>query len=290
MNVRLFFFSLIITLAGNAQIPDYFGTNPYWYEVTLLNEDPGGWTSFDLTFYVGEDTVIESNTYHKIKLDQGDPETDIVHGFYRQQGRAIYRFYEGADTLFISYEKSVGEVMDGVKILGEDPVVEQIDSILVDGEYRRVFYVDTLNSGIEIIEGISVRDYRNCSGAMFRQTQIIDHELFFSGPGEVEHYFYEYGEDETPLLVYDEDFCESLLGLPDNENLKVNIYPNPGNGLFQIESAIPVRYVVMDLKGKVICHGNGISNQIDLTRFSSGVYYCRIEAEGNFSVQKLIKL
>jgi hypothetical protein len=75
-------------------------------------------------------------------------------------------------------------------------------------------------------------------------------------------------------------------------NDEIRIYPNPGNGLFNIESGNNgMEITVTDITGKNILsdyslRGNSI---IDLARFKNGIYYVKIKTQESSKIIKLIK-
>ena len=74
--------------------------------------------------------------------------------------------------------------------------------------------------------------------------------------------------------------------------LQASVYPNPGNGLYHINSKLgDAGYRIMDIAGKTIATGSFNGNvTIDISTAQQGVYYLQIAAEGNAKVFKLTKL
>ena len=74
--------------------------------------------------------------------------------------------------------------------------------------------------------------------------------------------------------------------------LNTRIFPNPSNGIFNIEleTTDRVDLSVMDLSGKVIRTEQYASSmhRIDLSALQSGVYLLRLETKEGWAISKLI--
>ncbi len=70
------------------------------------------------------------------------------------------------------------------------------------------------------------------------------------------------------------------------------VYPNPGNGLYYINSKLhEAKYRVMDIAGRTVTTGSFEGNcKLDISNAQSGVYYLHIAADDNAQVVKLTKL
>ncbi len=84
------------------------------------------------------------------------------------------------------------------------------------------------------------------------------------------------GEEDIVLLRHN----NNPLAVPDFENQKTTIYPNPSNGVFTIESNFyseKEAYQITDITGKTIASGElwGKQTQIDLSSAQSGTYFLK---------------
>lgn len=73
---------------------------------------------------------------------------------------------------------------------------------------------------------------------------------------------------------------------------QINIYPNPTNRVFSIDTEIPIDNIaIFDVIGKPLNINSGLSNQVDLSEFPSGIYYLQIKFINlqEFKVFKVIK-
>lgn len=72
------------------------------------------------------------------------------------------------------------------------------------------------------------------------------------------------------------------VGLPEIDALSsAALYPNPGRGLFNLESKIPVTWLVRDVLGRTIIQSAEPANRtlIDLTNFGAGMYFVELQSE-----------
>lgn len=76
-----------------------------------------------------------------------------------------------------------------------------------------------------------------------------------------------------------------------NQSARVNVYPNPNNGLFNVSAATKIKAIsVYDLVGKVIFEVNDLNNEkamLNLEKAVSGVYLLKTETENGVSVNKI---
>src|SRR5690606_32398933 len=80
------------------------------------------------------------------------------------------------------------------------------------------------------------------------------------------------------------------LSLPEFENQKTTIYPNPSNGIFTIERELfseNEAYQITDITGKIIASGKlgDKQTQINISTAQSGIYFLKT----NNSVFRLLK-
>ena len=76
---------------------------------------------------------------------------------------------------------------------------------------------------------------------------------------------------------------------------KISVYPNPSNGIFTINTSIPLAKAlikVFSFSGEIIytkenCFGT--KNNIDISQYSKGIYYIEISEQGNAIHQKIVK-
>jgi len=105
-----------------------------------------------------------------------------------------------------------------------------------------------------------------------------------------------YQSDETQSTTWEVDniSVQAMLaeGVGELNHSAVNIYPNPGKGIFNIESETPINFVeVYAITGALMVRQNmdELSGRIDLSELNQGIYFARItDNEGNIITNKII--
>lgn len=109
-----------------------------------------------------------------------------------------------------------------------------------------------------------------------------------------EHGEYEY--EVTAVFVRGSEQCESevegignLIVTAVNENTaNINVYPNPTNGLLNIEGQGTMHISVSNLLGQALQETTASGNTtLDMSRLEAGMYLIRIERENGVTIQKV---
>lgn len=93
-----------------------------------------------------------------------------------------------------------------------------------------------------------------------------------------------------------ENFCSSLLDVPEIEAMSISVFPNPvQNGHFTLK--LPdhnpsAQYQILDPQGQIVMDGivTQSSQVIDISRLQTGVYLLMIKGERDVQTLRLIKL
>jgi PKD repeat protein len=98
--------------------------------------------------------------------------------------------------------------------------------------------------------------------------------------------------DWSPEFEITVEECTGMALLQNDPD--INIYPNPNNGTFMVESnsknQTPERVTVIDITGTVIFEQNNLKDHfiIELQNISDGLYYLKLEYQDRTSVKKII--
>jgi hypothetical protein len=298
LTLALFFSLMTQTFA---QTPDYFANDPKWGG-SLWNSnqwDPPYIATSDIyVYYLNGEEDINGNTYHKVfkkgEIYDGSGSSpistyDIQTSYYlRQDGKNI-RFYTSQismDSLLVSYDYAVGDTVKGDVFQGcghSNDTIQKIDSILVNTEYRKVFYIDTINGPV-ITEGIGHQiDLLSSTGGLF---EMICEGAGFSyyincfGFGDIS-YWDPHGQGGN---------CALNIGIEEKTKLDFEVYPNPAKDIIQIKTpnSNALKVQLISISGEVIHKGN--SDSIDISKYPSGIYIIQIQdlSSGLIGRQKLI--
>lgn len=105
-----------------------------------------------------------------------------------------------------------------------------------------------------------------------------------------------YGYWVTSVYVKNNEECEStdeavsitVTDVEENADSKVQVYPNPTNGLLNIEGRGTMHISIINLMGQKLMEAEAEGNTtLDLSRYESGMYLVRIEGENGVMVQKV---
>jgi hypothetical protein len=90
----------------------------------------------------------------------------------------------------------------------------------------------------------------------------------------------------------DTSACSATTGLKENDKFEFSLYPNPSNGIFNIQSnAIGGTISVISIDGKVIQSGvkiNSSLTEMNLTNVEFGTYFIKVQFNGNESVERVV--
>ncbi|UKN01973.1 T9SS type A sorting domain-containing protein [Paracrocinitomix mangrovi] len=289
---------LLLCARSYSQIPDYFANDPRW---TLGEWNTNPWppptieSSSTYSVYVDGDSTIGAFTYHKLYSNgetyTGGPTpsnswTGSFYGLLRQEGRNYY-FYEsnsGSDSLLMSFDYQVGDTVHGDVFYGcglSQDTIQKIDSVLINTEYRRVFYLDSINGPV-ITEGIGHQlNINNITGGLYSMVcQGIGFDYFIM--------CYGFGNTSYWDSQGTGGNCYLNIGISDEEKVDFSIFPNPASEFLQINSSQPIKTVSLySLDGKKCLETS--SNYLNISQFSAGQYLIQIEwTNGQFSRELVI--
>jgi hypothetical protein len=226
-----------------------------------------------------EDTVIGSQFYSKLYYCGG-----AYKGALRDDIAEQKVFYVPADSsmefLVYDFGVTVGETVTVYQeFAGQTPGMEtltisSIDSVLIDGSYRKRIYA---GSG-PYYEGIGGH-------------QGLFHELW----PNVSNYYHELecmSEDNTILYPTDGSGpCSLVSGIEEISSSSVTVAPNPSSASFIVKAGTELeRIAVVDLLGRTVyeTRSNGREVEVDPGQLPAGVYFLKIDCRGGLTETKKI--
>jgi Zn-dependent metalloprotease len=114
-----------------------------------------------------------------------------------------------------------------------------------------------------------------------------------TAPFSYYYYFYDWEiqttvcESETSLIEINVTDC--MLNIQDNEISSIHIYPNPAHNILYIENLgeIEIKTIgIFDSKGSCVLQQNNISNSLDISNLSKGLFILKLETEKQIFYKK----
>ncbi len=177
---------------------------------------------------------------------------------------------------------------DNPTIENEEDNIEGFHTFTIEYDANNIFWVGTQNFQ-ELPNKIAYQvdnewyfledDENNWSGVNVIQESTTQNHILYAGT-------------QNGLIIID----KNCLGLTTSDNAifeeKVNIFPNPTNGILSIE--IPVEtfdYSIVDVVGRLLYSEKGkMDKQVDVQYLPNGVYYLRVDLDGQQLNQKFVKI
>lgn len=97
-------------------------------------------------------------------------------------------------------------------------------------------------------------------------------------------------QDYATKEIMNSGYASQLLSNDSFELSKIKVYPNPSNGVFTIDTALPTDVAVFDVTGKEVYKGTSITKEtsLNLTNLQKGVYMLKMKNELGSHVEKVI--
>ncbi len=269
---KLLLFVFVCIILMNAQAQDYqpFDTaNISWTEREILGEPPE--TTYHHYFVEG-DTIFDDQKYFKIYEDQDSAYAYM--GAFREENRIVY--YRGMDywhfetdstVVLYDFSKDVGDtVLTGP--YESEHVIEAIDSVMVDGAFRKRY---STSWGHQWIEGVG-----SLAGFFYPVTDI---------PTETWQIWMSCFKKNGNVIYLNPEFtdCTSMVSIQQNQQQgKVRVYPNPvtAGDLMRISAQRNIySYQIIDISGRIVEQQNSLNStdiHISTISFNEGIYVIRL--------------
>lgn len=206
---------------------------------------------------------------------------DTVYFYHEKLEEFLMLFDIGAspgDTWQINYDSSAPPPEDTIEI-----IVDSVGQKVIDGETLRVVYITQTN-----VQEIGYGYYGPIIervGAPLMLTNYFNYDP--SGP--VRCYsdgVIDYHPDPSTPCDY------SNVGLKEEEQSKLNVYPNPVSSLLNIVTDLDsdLNFVIYDYVGKKVLEGKTLNGQIDVSSLNEGSYILKIgEGDEGYNMRKFVK-
>jgi len=162
-----------------------------------------------------------------------------------------------------------------------------ITAVLDDNGTLGVSGDDTLGNSVDFY----LADFTNGNATIIGDWTTVD----LSSLGNVKGLKYEMSASDTYTPYYfamDDLVYSTTLSLSENNSISnIKLYPNPVNNILNINNCKNASIKIMDINGKQI-YSNANCNQteqIDLSNYSSGIYFAKIVLDNKVITKKIIK-
>ena len=268
--------------------------NAIWcstYGCTMFGE---GWCDKNYQYLTNGDTIINSLHYTKIIRNESSLYVPCSCGGYytlmRQDtsARKVYVRSNNTDIILYDFTQNIGDTVNSLIFPSSSCpgiIITDIDSILIDSVFHRRLVINQVPSGCVIgtnyfIEGVG------CSGGLFEM------EFGFEWGGYLFCVMHN-GQTIYPDSTYN---C-SLHAIKEESKVEstISIFPNPADKEISIDNpAIKNKagsISIYNLQGQLPLQQTAKEEktEIDVSAFSKGMYFVRMETDGGTVCGKFVK-
>ncbi|MFK7755873.1 MAG: T9SS type A sorting domain-containing protein [Flavobacteriales bacterium] len=303
-----YFLSVVLTFAlafsileASGQTFDYFENDPEWrcsHRYNLSGEPPEFTSKKDYIYYFDGDSLVNDTFYLQL-FERGEIVTSGVtentfnsfNSLIRQEGKRIYQRLDETEYLLYDFDLEIGDMFPDVLHYSNssfpEQTVQNVDSILINGNYHRTF---SGNSDL-IIEGIG-----HWQGVFNEPMINIPLDAFYQL-----HCYRQLGEVEYVTDNWLE--CNFNVSVEEQKSeLMVSVYPNPTANVLFIE--LPTRLlsslganlqiIIRNSQGKqvfseIVSNSNPTAS-VDLSSNASGIYLVSVVSQGKLLSSKRVIL
>lgn len=202
----------------------------------------------------------------------------------KQDQSVFFTVSNNSDSLLVYYDYNVGDTVAGAIFLTchSNDTIQKIDSLLINSEYRKIFYLDTLNGPV-IIEGIGHQNSLSGSSGEFL-------EQLCYGIG-FDYSIHCYGQSNIPLWDSEGNGgdCYLDVGLPKQAENYFTVSPNPASDYLEItlSEGLISEVAIIDLYGKIVL--KTVDSKIDVSHLLPGGYILLFsDQNGNIGREKIV--
>lgn len=278
---------LIISFEGNTQTNVYHpypqGWGATWHSEHVFYDGMGGANySYSSTEW-GGDTIINSLTYTKVYDGIGSGHQ--YSGGVRQNIALEEAYFIDDQNIEhdISFDQNamIGDTIKTGMLANLVPdstfIVNSIDSIFINGDYRKYFVIvplDIASSNLEeatFLSGVGFISYWGNLWSWSLQCHSVEHNWLYGGI-----------EPVNPICIL------SIDNLP--IELSFKSFPNPTIGLINLNKT-PKKVRLYSTNGVEINPNQFVLNQkmLDISTLSSGIYLAHFEFESGIIARKIVK-
>jgi hypothetical protein len=179
----------------------------------------------------------------------------------------------GNDIRYIVYRNAQNEV---------DSLVADIDFLGTSFPIQTLLYFFSNNA----LDSINLKN--TLTGEIEEQVRADN-----NSNGLVEKFYIYERDANNAWSLYDEYHlsANSFFGISEKSALAINLYPNPSNGIVNLNNALSAEISVLNIKGEIVWTQKDLSPnaELNLSGFAKGLYMLQIKmSDDSFSTQKLL--
>jgi hypothetical protein len=179
----------------------------------------------------------------------------------------------GNDIRYIVYRDAQNEV---------DSLVADIDSLGTSIPAQTLLYFFSNNA----LDSINLKN--TLSGEIEEQVRVDN-----NSNGLVENFYIYERDNNNAWSLYDEYrlSANSFFGISEKPSLAFNLFPNPSNGIVNLNNTLPADLSIRNVNGEIIWSQKNISpnSELNLSGLAKGIYMLQIKmSDDSFSTQKLL--
>ncbi len=218
-------------------------------------------------------------------FDISDPENPVFISRYKQQSQQSWRIKAQGNYVYLA------DAYGGIEIIDvsnpETPLTVAYQELIdvaynLDLGYGYAYAACYINGGVQAVdisdpENPFLEGFYQKSGLFALNVTANEHDIYIADGGSG---FQIYGHD----AVYT-DVEESMLNLE-----TISTFPNPSQGIININLQEATQVVIFDLTAKVIQKTTleeGV-NTLDLSNLPNGIYFLKFKQKNNISLQKIV--
>lgn len=281
--------SLVLILGVKSQTYIPFPTaNASWniYRVTGVTEQPSD--TFILKYSLSGDTTINSITYHKINETIGNSTNAEFIGGLRELNKKVYYFSseQNKELLLCDFTVRIGDTIRYDSGASNYSIVNGIDSIQIDGNYRKRYKIDQGSDSDYIVEGIGSVQKGLLDRFIARPTCTCynySEFLCFTDNGDVKYLNPSFSDCNS---------TKHIAGITTTSDNDFTIYPNPTKKQLYIENKTGkqnLQIKVINIQGETLSE-KALNSTLDLN-VDPGIYNIQIlDKQGKIlHTEKIIK-
>jgi len=244
-----------------------------------FNHDYLKYTSIGDTTILGMDAKKIKEEYITIY------DTTISNIFMRSENNQVFLFDTALNSFRLIYDFSAttGETINvfcrnATQDTTIEIMVDSVSSININGHILGVQYVSQPESQEFYMSGMIIENI-GWTGFLFPIHSIADPP--FGGSLRC------YEDNEIGLYKLSSYDCDYMTSIETINSLSdLSIFPNPTNGIINIETDKTITVEIFDISGKTIYYG--AETKIDISKNKKGLYFLRLVANPEVKVKKIM--